>query len=193
MRKSLLGAVVVAMLLAVSCGSSSPTVQPQSPTSIPSAPTVRAETGQLLPPTDIPPTLMGSVEPIPIRKHDLNAIVHPDGSGIIVLNPPPMGDNKYLYGRTVTIDVIPNPGWKVDRWVGPISPIDETQGEVLMSTDQNVVVRLIEENANSGDPLPVSSQGAGTSTPTPMPVPTATPTPEPTWTPVPVPTATPTP
>jgi len=41
----------------------------------------------------------------------------PKEAGTVVLNPSPIGKNSYVAGITVTIDVIPQPGWVVEEWI----------------------------------------------------------------------------
>ena len=42
-------------------------------------------------------------------------------SGRILLNPSPVDERHYVAGITVTIDVIPEPGWVVAEWIGTVT------------------------------------------------------------------------
>ena len=124
-----------------------------------------------------------------------------------MLNPRPIGESSYVAGITVTIDVISQPGWVVEEWIGPVFDIVGDTGYVKMDvSSKSIVVRLTQTRAaGSESPTPTvvptpSSIPTGTAVPaTPTPLPTYTPyptyTPEPTAVPTPVltPTAVPTP
>ena len=47
----------------------------------------------------------------------------PEEAGIVLLNPMPLGENRYVAGITVTITVVPQPGWAVEEWLGPVDTI----------------------------------------------------------------------
>ena len=44
----------------------------------------------------------------------------PKEAGTVVLNPSPIEKRGYVAGTTVTIDVISQPGWVVEEWLGPV-------------------------------------------------------------------------
>ena len=111
----------------------------------------------------------------------------PKEAGTVVLNPRPIGESSYVAGITVTIDVISQPGWVVEEWIGPVFDIVGDTGYVKMDvSSKSIVVRLTQTRAaDSESPTPTLPP---TPTPTPTPVPTPTPTPAPTPTPTAVPT-----
>ena len=140
-----------------------------------------------------------------ILSHELEVKADPPETAEFLLNPKPLGDGGYVSGRTVTIDVLPKPGWKVEEWVGPVHGVSGKTAKIDMDASLTVIVRLVQEKAPTIAPPSLKPSAALTRslltpdapipspTPTQMPVPTATPTPMPTATPTPVPTATPTP
>ena len=140
-----------------------------------------------------------------ILSHELEVKADPPETAEFLLNPKPLGDGGYVSGRTVTIDVLPKPGWKVEEWVGPVHGVSGKTAKIDMDASLTVIVRLVQEKAPTIAPPSLKPSAALTRslltpdapipspTPTQMPVPTATPTPVPTATPTPVPTATPTP
>ena len=50
----------------------------------------------------------------------LDVQLMPEEAGMILLNPSPVDERLYVTGITVTIDVIPEPGWVVDEWLGTV-------------------------------------------------------------------------
>jgi hypothetical protein len=89
----------------------------------------------------------------------------------------------------VTIDILPNQGWEVYKWVGPVFEIDGTTAQIKMDSSQAVVVRLKADTTGPPPtltPIPPLTQS-------PIPPPTLTPIPPPTLTPIPPPTLTPIP
>ena len=61
-----------------------------------------------------------------ILTHELEVIIQPTESAIFQLNPKSIGGRRYVQGRTVTIDVLPRPGWQRDKWLGPVFEVGET-------------------------------------------------------------------
>ena len=123
----------------------------------------------------------------------------PKEAGTVVLNPRPIGESSYVAGTTVTIDVISQPGWVVEEWIGPVFDIVGDTGYVKMDvSSKSIVVRLTQiRAAGSESPTPtLPPRSTATPTPVPTPTPTAVPTPVltptavPTPTPMPIPTAT---
>jgi hypothetical protein len=109
-------------LLAVACGSQ-PTATPVPP------PT----------PTFAPPPI----------THELQVRVDPREAGQVLLNPLPLEQSRYLSGRTVTIDVLPNPGWRVTDWAGPVHDVAGETAKITMSASQIVIVRLTREGGTA--------------------------------------------
>ena len=124
---------------------------------------------------------------------NLDVQVKPKESGTVVLNPSPIGKSGYAAGITVTIDVIPQPGWVVEDWIGPVFSIEGTTAHVEMDASKSVVVLLAQTEATGSESASPSTRllPAPTYTPYPTATPRPTYTPKPTWTAFP-PTAQPT-
>ena len=80
----------------------------------------------------------------------LEVVIQPAGAATFVLNPSPLEEGRYVTGMTVTIDILPNQGWTVDKWAGPVFNIDGPTAQVEMDSSQSVAVRLVQEGAARG-------------------------------------------
>jgi len=120
--------------------------------------------------------------PFPFVAGQLDVNIDPKEAASYLLNPSPLGKGGYSKGTMVTIDILPQPGWQVEEWVGPVFNVDGKTAKIEMDSSQAIAVIL---------KLTIPP------TATPRLVPTATPrptyTPLPTYTPFPTPTATPRP
>ena len=124
-----------------------------------------------------------TVTPEPaVLAHDLEVRVQPKETAIILLNPRPIGDRKYVQGRTVTIDVLPQPGWEVDKWLGPVFDVAGSTAKINMNVSHSVIVRLVRSSASLPTQTPISGRAAE-----PLPI-TATPS---TFSPLPAPVVAP--
>jgi len=94
-----------------------------------------------------------------VLTHDLVVTVEPNEAAIILLNPNPIGDRTYVQGRTVTIDVLPKPGWEVDKWLGPVFEFSGSTAKINMNVSHSVIVSLVQ-----------SSERLPTQTPTQTPI-----------------------
>ena len=112
---------------------------------------------------------MGCVNPAPepFLARQLDVKIDPKDAATFLLNPSPLGKGDYPQGMIVTIDILPQQGWQVDEWVGPVFNIDGTTAQIQMDSSQAVAVRL-------------KLTTPPTATPTPVPAPTYTPQPTPT-------------
>ena len=113
------------------------------------------------------------------------------------LNPNPDLQGFYAPGITVTIDVLVEEGWKVEKWVGPVYDAAEETAKIDMDSSHTVALRLVR---TAPTPTPTSRRAATpTLTPVPSPptptttAPVATPTPLPRPRPTPTPTVKPRP
>lgn len=106
----------------------------------------------------------------PVLTHELEVIVEPTDTAIVLLNPKPIGDREYVHGRTVTIEVLPKPGWEVDRWLGPVSEIAGSTAKINMTISHSLMVSLVPSSAR----LPTKTPNlVGPATKPPMPTPQA--------------------
>ena len=143
-----------------------------------------------------PPTAT-AISPKPQQQSvmlSLDVQLIPKEAGTVVLNPRPIGESSYVAGITVTIDVISQPGWVVEEWIGPVFDIVGDTGYVKMDvSSKSIVVRLTQTRAAGSESPSRTLPPRSTATPTPVPTPTAIPTPTPAPTPVPTSTAMPIP
>jgi len=106
-------------------------------------------------------TLEQTTTPEPaVLVHDLEVTVEPKEAAIILLNPRPIGDRKYVQGRTVTIDVSPQPGWEVDEWLGPVFEVAGRSAKINMNVSHSVIVRLVRSSASLPIQTPISGRVA---------------------------------
>ncbi|MBC8231509.1 hypothetical protein H8E77_18320 [bacterium] len=71
-------------------------------------------------------------------KYTLTTSVSPSGSGSISLNPP---GGTYDAGTVVTLEAIPNTGWKFDHWSGHLSG-SENPKQITMDSDKTVTANF---------------------------------------------------
>jgi len=88
---------------------------------------------------------------------NLDVQIKPKEAGTVVLNPSPIGKSGYAAGIMVTIDVIPQPGWVVEKWVGPVFNIEGTTAHVEMDESKSVVVMLTQTGTTSSESSSQSS------------------------------------
>ncbi len=101
-----------------------------------------------------------------VLAHDLEVRVEPKETAIILLNPRPIGDRKYVQGRTVTIDVLPQPGWEVDKWLGPVFDVAGSTAKINMTVSHSVIVSLVQSSASQPTQTPISGRVAEPPLPT---------------------------
>jgi len=111
-----------------------------------------------------------------VLAHDLEVTVEPKETAIILLNPRPIGDRKYVQGRTVTIDVLPQPGWEVDKWLGPVFDVAGSTAKIKMNVSHSVIIRLVQSSASLPTQTPILGRVAESPLPTAQAI-TATPRP----------------
>jgi hypothetical protein len=87
--------VSLGLLLLVGCTSATPQTQQQPETPSSDAQRMSKESDNLQPTLDVQ--------------------LIPEEAGTVLLNPMPLGENRYVSGITVTITVVPQPGWVVEE------------------------------------------------------------------------------
>jgi hypothetical protein len=92
---------LLGFLLLVGCASATPQTQQQPVTPSSKAQLTPKENGR--------------------TTSSLDVQLIPEESGRILLNPSPVDERHYVAGITVTIDVIPEPGWVVAEWIGTVT------------------------------------------------------------------------
>ena len=125
----------------------------------------------------------------------LTLVIDPPDAAVPLFNPTPLSENdlRFLFGEIVTINVIPQPGWKVKEWVGPVINKGRNKAQVIMDGSQSIGVSVVPETQTSADP---NTQIVSVNPTAIVPVPAVIqdiPTPYPTYTPYPTPTLVPTP
>ena len=79
--------------------------------------------------------------PLPYLAFQLDVKIDPKEAATFLLNPNPLGKGGYPQGMAVTIDVLPNEGWAVSEWVGPVFNIDGTTAQIEMDSSKSIAVR----------------------------------------------------
>ncbi len=65
------------------------------------------------------PTPEPQITPTPeILSHVLAVKANPEHAAEFLFNPLPIGQGLFVHGRTVTIDVLLQPGWEIEEWIG---------------------------------------------------------------------------
>ena len=69
----------------------------------------------------VAPTPVPADTPFPFVARKLDVKIDPKEAASYLLNPSPLGKDGYSKGTMVTIDILPQPGWQVDKWIGRYS------------------------------------------------------------------------
>ena len=80
--------------------------------------------------------------PFSFSAAELDMRIEPKGAAEFILNPTPLGGDGYPRGMTVTIEVLPKEGWRVDDWAGPVFDEDGNVAEITMKSSHTVVARM---------------------------------------------------
>ena len=157
LRVGLLMSGITAILFAAGCegGQAVPTpiaaVAEVTPTDTP-APT------SILVPTPTPtatPTISPTATPTPVPTatrqalvlHYLNVWIKPGDDfegGTYLLNPLGLGEheNQYIRDMTVTVIILPEAGWELDNWAGPVFNEEGNTAQVKMTSSLTVVATM---------------------------------------------------
>ncbi len=76
-------------------------------------------------------------------SYELELIVDPNQAAKFAVSPKPNSRGAYSVGTEVTIEVLPNPGWEIQQWVGPAYAISGNVAKVNIDQDQTVLVRMV--------------------------------------------------
>ena len=82
---------------------------------------------------------------------ELEVVVKPKEAATVLLNPSPIGRGGYVSGMTVTIEVLPQFGWEVEGWAGPVFDVDGNMAQVEMDASKSVVVTMVESIKSLGN------------------------------------------
>ena len=77
------------------------------------------------------PTPLPTPTPITV-SHVLVVIASPEHAADFLFNPKAIGQGLFVHGRTVTIDVLLQPGWEIDEWVGPVFGVEGRTAKIKM-------------------------------------------------------------
>jgi hypothetical protein len=80
------------------------------------------------------------------NSYELDLIVDPSQAAKFVASPKSDNRGAYSAGTEVTIEVLRNPGWKIEQWVGLVYAISDDIAKVNMDQDQTVRVRMVRAN-----------------------------------------------
>ena len=133
----------------------------QTPSPPAPSPTTTAAALPAPPPASIPG------RPTPVT-HQLMVVADPSGSARFLLNSVPLDQAQYAPGEQVTIDVLPEAGWEIGEWVGPVYDVTGNTAKVDLVVSQAVVVRLKNKESSTS-----TSTAGPTDTPLPEPTPKA--------------------
>jgi hypothetical protein len=68
--------------------------------------------------------------------------IDPKNAAEFILNPTPLGEDGYPRGMVVTIEVLPQEGWRVDDWAGPVFDVAGNVAKITMESSHTVVARM---------------------------------------------------
>jgi len=109
---------------------------------------------------------MGCAAPEPFIARQLDIKIDPKDAATYLLNPSPLGKGGYSKGMMVTIDILPQPGWQVEEWIGPVFKVEGTTAQIEMDSSQAVAVRLTSTSPGTISSPPVVAKSLPDATPT---------------------------
>ena len=152
-RVGLLMSGITAILFAAGCGGGQavPTpiaaVEEVTPTDTPAPTPTRYPTAT--------PTIVPTATPTPVPTatrqalvlHYLNVWIKPGDDfegGTYLLNPLGLGEdeNEYISDMTVTVIILPEAGWELDNWAGPVFNEEGNTAQVKMNASLTVVATM---------------------------------------------------
>ena len=159
LRVGLLMSGITAILFAAGCegGQAVPTpiaaVAEVTPTDTPAPTSILVPTPT---PTAAPtPTIVPTATPTPVPTatrqalvlHYLNVWIKPGDDfegGTYLLNPLGLGEdeNKFIKDMTVTVIILPEAGWELDNWAGPVFNEEGNTAQVKMISSLTVVATM---------------------------------------------------
>ena len=160
LRVGLLMHGITAILFAAGCGGGqavptpAPTNTPESTSILVPTPTSTAAPTPTRYPTATPtivPTATPTLVPTATRQalvlSYLNVWIKPGDDfegGTYLLNSLGLGDheNKYIRDMTVTVIILPEAGWELDNWAGPVFNEEGNTAQVKMDSSLTVVATM---------------------------------------------------
>ena len=96
----------------------------------------------------------------------LDVRVYPGGSADVLLNPVPLDGGLFPSGMTVTIDILPGPGWEIDEdgWKGPVFDIAGDTAKIKLISAQDIVIKMRPAVRPQAGRLPPKPQASGVTT-----------------------------
>ncbi len=125
------------------------------PTAVPTPTQYPTATPTIVPTATPTPTIVPTATPTPVPTatrqalvfHYLNVWIKPGDdfeSGTYLLNPLGLGEheNEYIRNMTVTVIILPEAGWELDNWAGPVFNEEGNTAQVKMNSSITVVATM---------------------------------------------------
>ena len=74
--------------------------------------------------------------------YKLELIADPSQSASFIVRPEPNCEGEFPTGTRVTIEVLGNPGWAIQKWYGPVEYISRSVAKITMDQDHIVVLHM---------------------------------------------------
>jgi hypothetical protein len=76
------------------------------------------------------------------NTYELELIADPSQSASFILRPEPNCEGKFPAGAVVTIEVLDNPGWVIQKWDGAVEYVSRSIATITMDQDHIVVLYM---------------------------------------------------
>ena len=114
---------------------------------------------------------MGCASPIPSPTDTplanlafkLDVKIDPKNAAEFILNPTPLGEDGYPQGMVVTIEVLPQEGWRVDDWAGPVFDVAGNVAKITMGSSHTVVASMKRTTPPPSTKTGTSTEGSASS------------------------------
>ena len=93
----------------------------------------------------------------------LDMRIDPKDAAEFILNPTPLGEDGYPQGMVVTIEVLPQEGWRVDDWAGPVFDVAGNVAKITMGSSHTVVASMKRTTPPPSTKTGTSTEGSASS------------------------------
>ena len=93
----------------------------------------------------------------------LDVKIDPKNAAEFILNPTPLGEDGYPQGMVVTIEVLPQEGWRVDDWAGPVFDVAGNVAKITMGSSHTVVASMTRTTPPPSTKTGTSTEGSASS------------------------------